>query len=338
MTAGRSIIPIFIPHSGCPNDCVFCNQKRISGSLFPADGESVRRDIAQALEKLPVELKKEVAFYGGSFTAIPVGEQEELLSAAGEFMARGEIHALRLSTRPDAIDPDTLARLKRYGVRTIELGSQSMCEDVLLASGRGHTAEDTVRAAGMIKKAGFQLILQMMTGLPGSSSEKDMESARTIAALHPDGVRIYPTVIVKDTALYDMWRRGEYAEHTVENAVELCSQLLPVFRDAGIPVIRLGLNPTEELSAGAAAGGAYHPALGEMVLSRMLLKKVRPLLEKFAGQDVVVSVHPKRVSAMVGQKRQNLIVLKNEFRLHSIKVLGNAVNIEDIRVHLIAKR
>ena len=120
--------------------------------------------------------------------------------------------------------------------------------------------------------------------------------------------------------------------------MELCSQLLPVFRDAGIPVIRLGLNPTEELSAGAAAGGAYHPALGEMVLSRMLLKKVRPLLENFAGQDVVVSVHPKRVSAMVGQKRQNLIVLKNEFRLHSIKVLGNAVNIEDIRVHLIAKR
>lgn len=338
MTAGRSIIPIFIPHSGCPNDCVFCNQKRISGSLFPADGESVRRDIAQALEKLPVELKKEVAFYGGSFTAIPVGEQEELLSAAGEFMARGEIHALRLSTRPDAIDPDTLARLKRYGVKTIELGSQSMREDVLLASGRGHTAEDTVRAAQMIKKAGFQLILQMMTGLPGSSSEKDMESARAIAALHPDGVRIYPTVIVKDTALYDMWRRGEYAEHTVEDAVELCSQLLPVFRDADIPVIRLGLNPTEELSAGAAAGGAYHPALGEMVLSRMLLKKVRPLLEKFAGQDVAVSVHPKRVSAMVGQKRQNLIVLKNEFRLHSIKVLGNAVNIEDIRVHLIAKR
>ena len=145
-----------------------------------------------------------------------------------------------------------LARLRRYGVETVELGAQSMDDEVLRLAGRGHTAEDVVNAAGAVRAAGFHLILQMMTGLPGDSAEKDVETAKKLIALHPDGVRIYPTVIVRDTALYELWRAGRYREHTIEDAVAVCAQLVPLFEEAGVEIIRLGLNPTEELSAGAA--------------------------------------------------------------------------------------
>ena len=181
------------------------------------------------------------------------------MGAAKTYLDREEINAIRLSTRPDAIDETVLERLHRYGVETVELGAQSMDAQVLRRSARGHTAEDVERASKLIKASGFRLILQMMTGLPGDTAEKDIETARKIIALEPDGVRIYPTVIVRDTALYDMWRAGKYREHTVEDAVSVCAQLVPLFEAAGIPIIRLGLNPTDDLSGGDAAGGAYHP-------------------------------------------------------------------------------
>ena len=181
MTPRRRIIPIFVPHAGCPNNCVFCNQKRISGSLFPACGKTVSDAV------LPLEdgAGYELAFYGGSFTAIPAAQQEELLRAAQPALKRGAIRAIRVSTRPDAVGGEALDRLGSYGVETIELGAQSMCDDVLSASGRGHTSADTVRAAGMVKRCGFSLILQMMTGLPGSSEEKDIYTAERLSTLHP---------------------------------------------------------------------------------------------------------------------------------------------------------
>ena len=238
MSARAFILPVFVPHWGCPHACVFCNQRRISGAAMPARAEDVKKAIQEAAAFLPKGGKRQLAFYGGSFTAIPVKEQEALLGAAKEALDRGEIDAVRLSTRPDAIDEAALSRLKAYGVETIELGAQSMDDKVLQFAGRGHTAYDVERASKRIKEAGFRLILQMMTGLPGSSDESDAETARRLIALKPDGVRIYPTVIVRDTALFDMWQAGEYEEHTVEDAVRVCAKIVPLFEQAGIPIIR----------------------------------------------------------------------------------------------------
>ena len=331
MSARESIIPVFVPHLGCPNDCVFCNQRRISGNTDPATTEDVEKAIEAAAALPRTGVKRQLAFYGGSFTAIPKAEQEALLSAAYAHLLSGDIDAIRLSTRPDAIDGEVLARLKRYGVETVEIGAQSMDEKVLLLAGRGHTAEDVENAAKEIKKAGFRLILQMMTGLPGTDDESSIETARRIIALVPDGVRIYPTVIVRDTALFDLWKAGRYAEHTVEDAVRVCAKLLPMFEDAGIPVIRLGLNPTDELSGGAAAGGAYHPALGELVKSRIMREKADALLAEIeCGTSVTLGVSKGKISQMTGQHRCNIEYLKEKFSLNELKIKAADIGEKEI--------
>lgn len=338
MSARESIIPVFVPHLGCPNDCVFCNQRRISGAQEPAGVENVKNAIESAAALPRNGAKRQLAFYGGSFTAIPSCQQDALLGAAKEYLDRGEIDAIRLSTRPDAIDGAVLARLKRYGVETIELGAQSLCDEILLLSGRGHTAADVVNASEQIKAAGFRLILQMMTGLPGDSVERTVYTAKKIIALHPDGVRIYPTVIVRDTALYDLWQAGEYKEHTVADAVEYCAAIVPLFEAAGIPIIRLGLNPTDELSGGAAAGGAYHPALGELVKSRLMLYKMRGTLNGIpAGSRVTLGVNKSRVSQAVGQHRENISRLTAEFGLKELKIRGIDEEKDEISIDSIEK-
>lgn len=322
MSARESIIPVFVPHLGCPNDCVFCNQRRISGSVAPATAENVVSAIENALRLTPPGTRRQLAFYGGSFTAIPVAEQESLLGAAAPYLERGDIASLRLSTRPDAIDGAVLRRLRSYGVETIELGAQSMSERVLALSGRGHTAADVEDAARAVKGAGFRLILQMMTGLPGADDESDVESARRIAALGPDGVRVYPTVIVRDTALCDLWRAGRYKEHTVEDAVRVCARILPVFEQAGIPVIRLGLNPTEDLSGGDAVGGAYHPALGELVKSRIMRDRAEKILSGAKrGEQAVLRVNPRLMSQLVGQHGANRAYLVERFGLSGLRIV-----------------
>ena len=338
MSARASILPVFVPHLGCPHACVFCNQRRISGETEPADAKTVR-DVLSAAADLPWDgEKRQLAFYGGSFTAIPEAQQLALLAAAQEGIERGIIDSVRLSTRPDAIDGAVLARLRRYGVETVELGAQSLDDEVLRLSGRGHTSEDVRRASRMIKDAGFQLVLQMMTGLPGDSGEQSLATAREIVELRPDGVRIYPTVIVRDTALYELWRRGLYREHTVEDAVRLCAKLLPIFEAAQIPVIRLGLNPTEELSGGAAVAGAYHPAFGELVRARMMLERAEALLRSVEpGSRVILAVQPRLLSQMLGQRRRNVSALINEFRLAELKVCPNSSISAEIEVLSVEK-
>lgn len=332
MSARASIIPVFVPHLGCPHACVFCNQRRISGAEKPATAETVR-DAVRRAEVIPHEGSRELAFYGGSFTAIPAAQQIELLSAAKEALDAGLIRSIRLSTRPDAIDETVLQRLRGYGVETVELGAQSMDDEVLRASHRGHTAGDVFRAAAMVKEAGFRLILQMMTGLPGDSPGKCVETARRLIKCRPDGVRIYPTVIVKDTELCERWLAGEYREHTVEDAVRICARIVPLFERAGIPVIRLGLNPTEELSGGAAVAGAYHPALGELVKSRILCNKVEALLEGIKpGSKVILEVHPSRISQMTGQHRQNIRALTERFALSELSVRAGDGAADEIRL------
>ncbi len=321
MSAKRRIIPVFVPHLGCPNDCVFCNQRRISGEAEPANAETVRNAISAAGVEYGDCSEWELAFYGGSFTAINDDERIELLSAAEDFVKRGG--ALRLSTRPDCIDEKVLTQLKEAGVKTIELGCQSMDDEVLLKSGRGHTAEDTVSAAELVKSFDFTLILQMMTGLPGDSFEKSLGTAQKLAALKPDGVRIYPTVIIRDTPLCDLWQCGKYTEHTVDQAAAWCSEIVPLFEAASIPVIRLGLNPTDDLSGGDALAGAYHPAFGELVYSRMFLNKARKLLKGIYGvKSVQIGVNRTDVSKMTGHKKQNLNALKTEYGIGEIKIKG----------------
>ena len=333
MSARENIIPVFVPHLGCPNDCVFCNQRRISGSQLPATAEDVRKAIQEAAALPNTGAKRQLAFYGGSFTAIPEEQQLPLLRAAKAALDEGLIDSVRLSTRPDAIDEGILNTLRAHGVETIELGAQSLDDEVLRLSGRGHTAEDVEKASRLIKNRGFRLILQMMTGLPGDSEEKSIRTAEKLIALEPDGVRIYPTVVVRDTALFDLWQAGRYTPHSVEDAVSVCARLLPMFEEAGIPVIRLGLNPTDELSGGMAAAGAYHPALGEMVKSRIMLHRAEKLLEGVeAGSAVTLGVHKSRVSQMTGQKRCNIEALTKRFSLAFLKVKAIDTSFDGIEI------
>ena len=292
------ILPIFIPHEGCPHDCVFCNQRRIAAPVSPKP-EEIRERVCAAYQE---GLAAEVAFYGGSFTAIPAKRQEAFLEAVA-----GTGVAVRISTRPDCIDETVVERLRRYGVTTVELGAQSMDDTVLRRANRGHTAEDVRRASRMLKDAGFALVLQAMAGLPGDCGTW-RRTAEELAALSPSGARIYPVVVVRDTALYDMWQRGAYRPLTVPEGADAAADMLEVFLAHDIPVIRIGLNPTEELSGGAAVAGAYHPALGEMARSRVFFRNIlRDLKEtSLSGKRLIVRVPRGRVSQAVGISKENI--------------------------------
>ena len=327
------IIPVFIPHVGCPHDCVFCNQKKIAGTLSAPRGEEVSAVIEKALDCSGQS--PEVAFYGGSFTAVERGLILEYLSAAKHFIDEGRVSSIRLSTRPDSIDEDRLEILREYGVRTIELGTQSMCDEVLKASGRGHTVKDTENAVHLIKKYGFSLVLQMMTHLPGSDDKKDIYTAEKIASLRPDGVRIYPTVVIRDTALETLWRAGKYMPATPETAAQLGGKLLEIFDENNIPVIRFGLNPTDDLSAGEALCGAYHPALGEMAQSARFLRLCVSEIERlgYYGGAIHIFVNPKRISIMSGQKKCNKTLLSEHYAFESIVISGDEkLNMSELRI------
>jgi len=322
LTARRSIIPFFIPHYGCEYECVFCNQRKISGIKEPVSVERLCADINKVISDTTDARHLEIALYGGSFTALPVRQQLEYLTAIQSIIGERASFSVRISTRPDYIDLETVERLKLFGVKTVELGAQSMCEDVLLLSKRGHTPEDVVIASNMIKSAGVSLVLQMMTGLLGDTAEKSVYTAKEIVRLAPDGVRIYPAVVVRDTELYDLWKKKEYKEHTVSDAVELGAELCVIFDEADIPIIRLGLNPTDELSGGQAVAGAYHPAFGELVYSRVCLNMAMRFLDGVEpGCDVVISVSRGFMSKMVGMRRQNVKLLVDKYSLGSLKVV-----------------
>ena len=308
------IIPVFVPHLGCPCDCVFCNQRSIAAPREPSPSE-VADIIAEGVAR--AGKGAELAFYGGSFTAIDKAKRVGYLAAAQPFIKNGSLSGIRISTRPDCISAEILDELAAFGVRTIELGAQSMDNRVLLLSNRGHTAEDTVVAARLVKSRGFRLVLQMMIGLPGE--ENHMGTVNEIAELKPDGVRIYPVVVIKNTRLEELYRSGEYLSLTPERGALLAGEALEYFENSCIAVIRVGLNPTEELS-GEVVAGAYHPALGEMARSAVFLKRAREKLADFSGGSVLVAVGLGKTSMMVGQRRRNIEILTSEFRLKSIRI------------------
>lgn len=299
-------VALFVPHEGCPHMCSFCNQKTISGSAKKLTKEDIDEAVKIATEREYDKSNSEIAFFGGSFTAIDKEYMTYLLSSAYPYVKNGMFKGIRCSTRPDAIDDEVLTLLKKYGVTAIELGAQSMSDTVLAMNDRGHTEEDVVRASELIKKHGFELGLQMMTGLYGDTDESAIATAEKIISLKPETVRIYPTVVLENTRLASLYETGEYIPQTVDEAVKLCSVLLGMFGEADIKVIRLGLHSGGNVEEGFVAG-AYHPAFRELCESRLYLEKCRELIKKnnITGK-ITIYVCPTEISKMTGQKRSNI--------------------------------
>lgn len=317
-------IPIFVPHKGCPYDCVFCNQKRITGNLKETTPDDVTNTIEEYLKTLPdTDRNIEVAFFGGSFTGIPINEQSALMQRVEPYIKSGEIDGIRLSTRPDYITDEILANLKNYGATTIELGVQSMVDEVLKASNRGHNSQDVCNAVKLIRNYGFSLGLQMMTGLPGDTPSRSLETAKRIIELQPDFVRIYPTLTIKDTYLEKMYHKGEYRPQTLSEAVTLSKKLLLMFEEAGIGVIRIGLQPTDEINENASVvAGPFHSSFGELVESAVYYDIIEDAVSGLTG-DVAVYVNPREVSKATGNKRANIIKIKENTGI-TIKIAGDS--------------
>lgn len=319
-------IPIFVPHRGCPFDCVFCNQNHITGSTADVTPADVTKTISEYLKTLPKENRViETAFFGGSFTGIPIEEQSALLESAYEFKKRGLIDGIRVSTRPDYISVEILDNLLRFGVTTIELGVQSMDNSVLLASNRGHTREDVINAVNLIKRYPFTLGLQMMTGLPSDTDEKSLKTADEIITLKPDIVRIYPTLTIKDTFLEKLYLSGKYTPQTLYGAVELAKKLLIKFEENGVRVIRVGLQSTEEISEhGSVVAGPVHSSFRELVESSIFYDKIAAQIKTgiLNGDSKNIYVNPRDISKAVGNKRKNILEIKREFGI-DIKIVGD---------------
>ena len=315
-------VPIFIPHYGCPNDCVFCNQRKIT--VKPCyDKNVVIAEIEQALSTIESERSEvELAFFGGSFTAIPENEMLGLLEVSDIFLSEKRIDSVRLSTRPDAINGHILQNLASHGVKTIELGLQSFSDTVLSASKRGHTASQSEQACKLIKDYGFQLIGQMMVGLPCSTLKDELDTAEKICELGCDGARIYPTVVFPDTELDKMTKSGAYTPLTTEQAIERSAKALEVFIRHRVPVIRIGLCSNETLSDENYAEN-YHPSVGELSINRYYLDKMKALLSAIGdtnGKNAVFIVAKGKISQAVGQKRANVLALIDDFGLKDVKI------------------
>ena len=303
-------VALFVPHEGCPNQCSFCNQRAISGKKTQVKPSDVDSAVQIALQN-PESKGGEIAFFGGSFTAINRETMVSLLSAANKYVCDGSFKGIRISTRPDAVDEEICSILKKYGVTAVELGAQSLDDNVLKLNKRGHTAEDVVNAVKLLKSNGFETGLQMMTGLYGSADKDSIETAEKIIALSPDTVRIYPTVILENTELCELYRKGEYQPQDVEGAAELCAVLLRMFEAAGIKVIRTGLHSGGDVE-GEFVAGAYHPAFKEICESKIYLKEATEFLRqnKIPEGKIEIRVNPKSLSQMTGQKKANIEKLR----------------------------
>ena len=304
----KANIAIFVPHAGCSHRCSFCDQRAISGQSKTPTPEEVTQTLQRAVAGLLRETRAEIAFFGGSFTAIPRLQMEGLLKAAFPFVDGEKIIGIRCSTRPDAVNEETLQLLKRYGVTAVELGAQSMDDAVLSLNHRGHTAGDVVNAAHLIRQSGLELGLQMMTGLYGANEASDRVTAQKLMELNPDTVRIYPTLTLANTYLEELYRKGNYTPPSLDQTVTLCADLLQQFEAKGIRVIKLGLHAD---SLSTVVAGPVHPALRELCESRIYYKKATELLGRIGGK-AILRVHPTCVSKMIGQNRQNLTRFADE--------------------------
>lgn len=304
-SARTPIVPFFISHQGCPHDCIFCDQRRISGAEGALPSPRKILDTVRRYRESSRQAVVEVAFYGGSFTLLPFKEQRDLLAPLQPLLDTGEVSRIRLSTRPDAIDPQVIDMLREFRVSLVELGVQSMDDAVLADSGRGHTAADTVHAFGLLHAAGIAVGAQLMPGLPGDSPPLALRSLHEVLALGPACLRVYPTVVLEGTALAERYRRGEYVPLPLAEAVSLGARLLHTALRADVPVIRMGLQATDILSGpGGVVAGPWHPAFRHLVESELVGALLLHLTAGLAG-SVTVTAHPSRISCVPGQNNSN---------------------------------
>jgi histone acetyltransferase (RNA polymerase elongator complex component) len=328
------IIPIFLPHAGCPHQCVFCNQTSITGiGRDTVSPEKVERQIYEFLKYKGNDHRLvQVAFYGGNFLGLEKEYFKRLLNVSAKFVKNKEIDAIRFSTRPDTIDHDRIEIIKNYPVSTIEIGVQSMNDRVLAMAKRGHSASDTQRAVALLKDRHYQIGLQMMVGLPEEDEAGSLSTAYRIGELEPDFVRIYPTIVLKNSLLARWYENGTYRPWSLERSVAHVKTLYLFFKKKNIPVIRMGLQASEDLDSGAAVlAGPYHPAFGHMVHSKIFLDIATEIMEhKSVSHDTVtIKVHPKSISKMRGMKNSNMETLKRKFRLQSLDIVPDPTMDED---------
>lgn len=328
MSKSYYIVPIFVPHLGCPHDCVFCNQKRISGVQRPLESDELHKSIENILSTLDYSNnpRVEIAFFGGSFTGISLDVQEKYLSVGRHYIKSGKVSALRLSTRPDYIDDEILERLKCYGVEIIELGVQSMHDKILKASNRGHSVEDVIKASKLIKEKGFQLGIQLMPGLPDDSVEYFKQTINKAIALEPKMLRLYPTLVIEDTELADSYSKGLYEPMAMNDAVEACAYGLEKCLEKGIKVIRIGLQPSETVSdKGAVISGPFHPTFRQLAEGHFFYKKIDEKLKQMGElkeKKLEIKCHNTQVSSVSGMNKRNKIALSQGYGLSRIKIKG----------------
>ena len=327
-------IAIFIPHLGCKNDCVFCNQKIITGTEKKITVESIRNTIEEYIASLKKADKSdyevEIAFFGGSFTGIDKDEMTVFLKVANEYIGSENITGIRISTRPDYITDEILDILERYNVNAVELGVQSMFDDVLTASKRGHSVDDTVKACGLINKRQITLTGQMMLGLPQSDREKDIATAYKLTELKIKSARIYPTIVFCDTELYQMYKSGKYSVIDIDEAVYRAKEIKKIFDMNKIKILRMGLCSSDNMNNTGDSSlfiGPYHPAFGELTESEIifddLCEKIERLIKNKNSRNIEIEITVKKniISKVIGHKRKNIIRLKEKFNIDNIEII-----------------
>lgn len=321
MSKRHYIIPIFVSHQGCPHNCVFCNQNSITGH----HNDICAPDVVDTIESYLKTMNKEnsiveISFFGGTFTAISPIKQEELLKIAYKYKSENKVDYIRLSTRPDYIDDEILTRLKQYSVDIIELGVQSMDDDVLRLAGRGHVKSDTINASILIKKYGFKLGHQIMIGLPGDTAEKDINTALEVVKQKPDMCRIYPSLVLKDTPMEIMYKRGLYKPYSLKEAVEITKQLYIILNYNDINIIRVGLQATDNISVGKdIIEGPYHPAFRELIEGSIYCDMIFDEICKYKG-DVTILINSKDISKLYANKKQFFIDMKKHLDAINLRV------------------
>lgn len=320
-------IPVFISHFGCPNACVFCNQVKINGRETDVTVEDLDKTIKEYLKILPEKSYKEVAFFGGTFTGISLEMQKQYLECVKKYLKNNKVQGIRLSTRPDYINKEVMDQLKEYGVTTIELGVQSFDEEVLKKSARYYPIDVVHKACEMIKAYKIDLGIQIMPGLPGSTFESDVETAKKVVEINPQNVRVYPTLIIKDTEMEKMYHRGQYKVLSLEEAIKRCRKICSMFYINNINIIRVGLQPSEDLrNGGVSVEGAFHPAFRELVDGEIYFNFLKKIKDKDKFLDI--ESNEKNISKIVGINKRNVK------RLNEIKIkINNNLNIDIIKIN-----
>lgn len=319
-----NIIPVFVPHYGCPNDCIFCNQRKIINQDYIKDFEETRKSIVEYLNYFSnKDNETQIAFYGGSFTGLPMDVMKEFLSIGKGFIDQGAVNSLRLSTRPDYIDENILNILKSYGVSTIELGVQSLVDEVLVANQRNHLSDVVYSSSKLIKEFGFKLGLQQMLGLYKSNFEMDLYTTDEFVKIGPEFARVYPTLVIKDSYLEKLFLDGKYKPYSLDETIKLCKKIYCTFYKNGIDIIRIGLQPTDNITLGKdVVAGPFHPSIRQLTIQELYKDATDEVLKNFSEQDIDVYVNNGVLNYFVGNKGANKKYLMEKYKIKKFKVHG----------------